>query len=429
MVVEDLFGREILDSRGNPTLEATCILSSGAQGTASVPSGASTGSSEARELRDGDASRYRGLGCRKAARLLGSTVRDGVVHQEIASQADFDNLLLKLDDSPLKAKLGGNTLLAASVAFARAAAGESGQPLHTYFANMIGNKSPRLPRLTINLFSGGKHAGQQVPIQDVLIVPASTNSVDDTLAMAYEVYHAAADLLLERFGMRLLRADEGGMAPPARSEQEMIELALEAVVRSGLKPGSEVFLAIDVASTHFFRDGRYHLKDGTLSSEAMIDRVASWVEQYPLISVEDALQEDDWQHWPALRKKLAGKTLVLGDDFLCTNSARIRRAIDSEACDALLLKANQAGTLSEAADALLLARDAGWSVTISVRSGETEDHWAADLAVGWSGDQFKNGSITQSERLAKYNRLLAVEKEFGFPMNPWPKKQAGSRLR
>jgi enolase len=276
-----------------------------------------------------------------------------------------------------------------------------------------------LPRLTINLFSGGKHAGGQVPIQDVLLVP-SAPTIDQGLATVFAVYQAAAELTRTKYGMRALTADEGGLAPPFPDAETMLADAVAAIRAAGLVPGQDMALALDVASSHFYHNGRYDLGGEPLDSAAMIARLDDWVARYPIVSVEDGLAEDDWAHWPALRARLAGRALTLGDDLLCTNPARIRRAIASESADALLLKVNQIGTLSEAAEACRLARAANWRVTISARSGETEDNWLADLAVGWGGDQIKVGSITQSERLAKYNRLLAIEAETGWPVVKWP---------
>ena len=238
--------------------------------------------------------------------------------------------------------------------------------------------------------------------------------------MMADVYQAAADLIYQRYGMRLLTADEGGLAPPVESAEAMIALAVESIEAAGYRPGEDVAIALDVASSHFYADGVYTLDDRRMSSEGMIAVLDRWLEKFPIVSVEDGLAEDDWDNWPKLRSALSGRVLVLGDDFLCTNPGRIERAIAARACDALLLKVNQVGTLTEAAHALRLARSAGWMVTVSVRSGETEDDWAADLAVGWCGDQFKNGSITQSERLAKYNRLLAIEDETGWSVTRWP---------
>jgi enolase len=419
-VIDRLHAREILDSRGRPTVFAECFLQDGIMGAASVPSGASTGTAEAAELRDGDPRRYRGYGCRKAVANIQGELNAAVQGEAYQSQADFDARLISLDGTPAKSRLGANAILAVSLAFARAAAAAQGQELWRYFSSLAGVKPNWLPRLTINLFSGGKHAGHQVAIQDVLIVPVTAQTVDDSLAMSWEVYQTAAEISLQRYGMRLLRADEGGMAPPFRTPEEMIETALEAIERAGLQSGKDVALAIDVAASHFYSSDGYHLGDEVLSSLATIDRLRRWTETYPVVSVEDGLAEDDWQSWPELLSAIGDRALVVGDDFLCTNTARIQRAIKSSACSALLLKVNQVGTLTEACEALQLARKAGWQITVSVRSGETEDTWAADLAVGWGADQFKNGSLTQSERLAKYNRLLAIESEALLPTNSWP---------
>jgi enolase len=276
----------------------------------------------------------------------------------------------------------------------------------------------------VNLFSGGKHAGGQVPIQDVLVVPTNAKSIDESLSQVYAVYQAAAKLCAEKYGMRALTADEGGLAPPFPSIVAMLDDAVESIARAGLT--HQVHLAVDVASSHFYHDALYHLDAGApgLNAGRMIDQLRIWVEKYPILSVEDGLSEDDWDHWPALRAAIGDRCLVLGDDLLCTNPARIGRAIESCAANALLLKVNQIGTLTEAAEALGLAKDAGWSVTVSARSGETEDNWLADLAVGWGSNQIKVGSITQSERLAKYNRLLAIEAESDLPIAPWPQTRA-----
>lgn len=419
--IRSLDALEILDSRGRPTVQATCTLASGATGTVSIPSGASTGAAEALELRDGDPSRYRGLGCRKAVGHIRGEIADALRGVELADQSALDSALIALDGTSNKSRLGANALLAVSLAFARAGATGAGIPLYQHFAAMHtpGSVAQSLPRPTINLFSGGKHAGGQVPIQDVLVVPAAAATVDEAMAVTYAVYQAAAALCLERYGMRALTADEGGLAPPFANAEAMLDDAVQAIERAGFKPGQEVALAIDVASSHFYsaeRGGRYHLGGEPLDSAGMIRHLADWVERYPIVSVEDGLAEEDWAHWPHLRQAIGGRALVLGDDFLCTNPARIRRAIDAGAADALLLKVNQIGTLTEALEACRLAQAAGWHVTVSARSGETEDNWLADLAVGWGGGHLKVGSITQSERLAKYNRLLAIEAESGLRM-------------
>ena len=418
--IECVSALEILDSRGRPTVQATCVLTGGVSGTVSVPSGASTGTGEAVEVRDGDRSRYRGLGCRTAVGHVNGALNDALATRSLADQATLDQVLIEADGTENKNRLGANALLAVSLAFARAVAMERGVPLYRHFAEMIDVPVSALPRPTINLFSGGKHAGGQVAIQDVLVVPAGARTVDDALSMTADVYEAAADLVYRKYAMRALTADEGGLAPPFPSAEAMLGDAVEAIRAAGLEPGRDVVLAVDVAASHFYRDSRYHLDGAPLDGAGMIARLSAWLDRYPIVSIEDGLAEDDWEAWPVLRARVAGRALVLGDDLLCTNPARIRRAIAAGAADALLLKVNQIGTLSEAAAACLLARDAGWAVTISARSGETEDDWLADLAVGWSGDAIKVGSIRQSERLSKYNRLLAIERDAELPIVAWP---------
>jgi enolase len=422
-IIEALRALEVLDSRGRPTVQATCALASGASGTAQVPSGASTGAAEALELRDGDPTRYGGLGVRTAVGNVAGEIRFALAGRAFADQGELDRALLTLDGTPNKRRLGANAVLAVSLAFARAHAAERGMPLYRHLADAAGLAAPtRMPRPTVNLFSGGKHAGGQVAIQDVLVVPLAATTTDEALVATHAVWQAAARLVADRFGMRVLVADEGGLAPDFGSPEEMIAAAVEAIRLAGVEPGRDVALAIDVASSHFFdpASGMYDLGDGPIDSAAMVERLSDWVHAFPVLSVEDGLAEDDWAHWPQLRQRLAGRALVLGDDLLTTNPERIRRAVETGAADALLLKVNQIGTLSEAAEALALARGAGWAVTVSARSGETEDDWLADLAVAWGGDQIKIGSITRSERLAKYNRLLAIEAETGWRLAPWP---------
>jgi enolase len=417
--IERLSGREILDSRGKPTVLATCVLDGGIAASASVPSGASTGTAETFELRDGDPKRYQGLGCLRAAANVGGALHRALAGRAFADQSELDRAMIELDGTQNKSRLGANAILAVSVAFARAHALQRGVPLHRHFADMLGVQADALPRLTINLFSGGKHAGQQVSVQDVLIIPMSAQTVDEALVAASAVYQAAAGLVFKKYGMRLLTADEGGLAPPFKTVEEMFALAVEAIEEAGFDPGTEVAIGVDVASTHFYKNRRYQLDSESLDSAGVIQTISSWLERFPIISVEDGLAEDDWENWPKLRETIAGRALTLGDDLLCTNPSRIERAVDSRACDALLLKVNQIGTLTEALQAQQQARAAGWSVTLSVRSGETEDNWAADLAVGWRADQFKNGSIRQSERLAKYNRLLEIAESTGWKLASW----------
>lgn len=414
-----LRGLEILDSRGRPTVMAICELEGGVVGSASVPSGASTGAAEALELRDGDANRYGGLGCRKAAANVSGTLNDSLSKRSFETQEDLDRAMIELDGTDNKSRLGANAILAASLAFARAAAIERRIPLYEHFADLLGHAPDALPRPTINLFSGGKHAGGQIPIQDTLVVPMAARTIDEALVMTYEVYQSAAKLALEKYGARPLTADEGGLAPPFPDAEAMLGDAVEAIKLAGHEPGPDVALALDVAASHFYKEGSYHLGDEPLNGDAMIEHVSAWLDRYPIVSVEDGLSENDWESWPRLRERVSGRALTLGDDLLCTSPERIRRAVRSGAADALLMKVNQVGTLTEAAEALRLARNAGWAVTVSARSGETEDNWLADLAVGWSGDQVKIGSITQSERLAKYNRLLEIESETDLSLADW----------
>ena len=420
-----LAGLEVLDSRGRPTVQATCQLAGGAVGVASVPSGASTGGAEARELRDCEPGRYRGLGCRRAVENIDGTLAADLVTRSFGGQDELDRALVELDGTPDKARLGANALLAVSLAFARALALERSLPLFAYFAELVGTP-PALPRPLVNLFSGGKHAGGQIPIQDVLIVPLAAARIDDALAACFEVYQAAAELTSTKYGTRALKADEGGLAPPFPSGEAAIEDAVECVEAAGFEPGREVALAVDVAATHFHTGGRYELGAEAVDAAGMIALLSGWLERYPILALEDPLGDEDWGNWPLLRRAAGARALVIGDDLLCTNPARIRRAIETEAAGALLLKVNQIGTVTEAAAALALAHEAGWSVIASARSGETEDAWLADLAVGWAADGIKIGSITQSDRLAKYNRLLAIEAESALALADWPPPQSGS---
>lgn len=420
-VIAGLTALEILDSRGRPTLEVTCRLTDGATATAQVPSGASTGRAEAVELRDNDPSRYAGMGCLRAAENVSHEIAQALTGVPLADQGRLDEHLRQLDGTDNKSRLGGNAVLAVSLSFARAVARSRGIELYELFAEMASHKPATIPRLTVNLFSGGKHAGGQVPIQDILIVPALNNDTRRSLEIVSDVYRAAAELSHERYGMRLLTADEGGLAPPFTSIEEMFDDACRAIERAGYRPGQDVCLAIDVAASHFYVEGMYAVQSPSISGEQMVSLIDDWVARYPVVSVEDGLAEEDWAHWPQLRQRLAGRAIVVGDDLLCTQPTRVQTAVDRQACDALLLKVNQVGTLTEAYQSLQIARSSGWQVTISARSGETEDHWLADLAVGWSGDQIKVGSITQSERLAKYNRLLKIESQTQLPVVQWPR--------
>ncbi len=413
--IASLTAIEILDSRGRPTVKAYCTLANGIRAEVSVPSGASTGTAEAHELRDGDLKRYLGLGCRKAVENIKSMINAALAGRDFTTQAELDAALIELDGTVNKAQLGANAILAVSLAFARAQTAASGVPLYAHFAAM-NNAVPRLPMPTINLFSGGKHAGGQVPIQDVLVVPVAAKTMDAAMAMTYDVYQAAVQITAEKYGMRPLKADEGGLAPPFPNVETMMADAVTAIERAGYVPGQDVALAVDVASSHFYVEGRYHINNQALAGTDMVGLLMDWLARFPIISIEDGLAEDDWASWQAFYQVAGGRTMVLGDDLLCTNPSRIQRAVDSRAADSLLLKVNQIGTVTEALNAYQLARAANWQVVVSARSGETEDNWLADLAVGWAGDYIKIGSIMQSERLAKYNRLLEIEALDGIRM-------------
>ena len=364
--IASLTAREILDSRARPTIEVRCELEQGIVARAQVPSGASTGRAEAVELRDGDPGRYRGLGCLQAVSNVEGPLAAALVGERF-EQATLDQALVELDGTPNKARLGANALLGVSLAFARASALALREPLYEYFAALIGSRPRTLPRLTINLFSGGKHAGGQVTLQDVLVVPAAADTIKTGLEQVVATYEAAADLIAAQYGARRLTADEGGLAPPFAGVHEMFNAAVASISAAGLVPGKDMALAVDVAASHFFADNQYHFGAEPLDSDGMIDALAQLVAAYPIVSTEDGLAEEDWANWPTLRARIAGQSLTLGDDLLCTNPGRIERAVATGACDALLLKVNQIGTLTEAARALRTAREAGWRVTISAR--------------------------------------------------------------
>jgi enolase len=409
---------EILDSRGNPTVQATVALSDGSLGSAAAPSGASTGRFEAHELRDGDPARYRGLGVQRAVEHIRGEIARRLRGMDPADQEALDRALIEVDGTPDKRRLGANALLAASLAAAHAAAAHARLPLHRHLARLAQGPAPCMPLPMINLLSGGKHAGAQVDVQDFLIVPRGAETVARALEMAHAVYHAAQDLLAERGGYQPLVADEGGLAPRLASNEEMLRLTLAAIERAGLRPMDDVAIALDVAATHFFREGRYRLAaDGAnLTAPEMIQHVEGWCRRYPILSVEDGLTEDDWEQWPELTRRLGGRCQIVGDDLFVTHTERMGRGIRERAANSVLVKVNQVGTLSEALAALRMARQAGWTAVVSARSGETEDSWLADLAVASGAGQIKVGSMARSERLAKYNRLLAIaHAEPGLP--------------
>jgi enolase len=412
---------EVLDSRGTPTVQARVTLSDGVIGVASVPSGASTGAYEALELRDGDARRYRGKGVLRAVRHVRTEIAEALHGDDPRDQAALDRRLIELDGTPGKSRLGANALLAVSLASALAVSLHEREPFFRRVAQLASTHhrrvEPSLPLPMVNLLSGGKHAGGQVDFQDFLVVPRGARSFAEALEMVHAVWHAALGLLVERHAYQPLVADEGGLAPKLASNEAMLALTLEAIERAGYRPLEDVAIAIDVASTHFHEQGRYRLavEKTSLGADEMIARLADWRGRYPILSIEDGLAEEDWEHWPKLQDRLGSRCQILGDDLFVTNPQRIARGVRENSANSVLIKVNQIGTLTEALHALAMAREAGWTAVVSARSGETEDAWLADLATGGGAGQIKVGSITRSERLAKYNRLLAIEHDEDLP--------------
>jgi enolase len=410
--ISGVFAREILDSRGNPTVEVEVQLDSGAWGRAAVPSGASTGKREAVELRDGDGQRYRGKGVQRAVKNVEDTIAAEIEGMEATEQAAVDQALLELDGTPNKSALGANAILAVSLAVARAGADEVGLPLYAY----LGGVGARLlPVPMLNILNGGAHADNGIDIQEFMLVPAGAESFSTALRMGVEIFHTLKDLLKER-GLATGVGDEGGFAPALGSNTAALDLFLTAIERAGYRPGEDVFLALDVAASEFAEPGgRYRLaRDGVVrSSDEMIALYESLLERYPIVSIEDGLGEDDWGGWGALTRRLGSRVQLVGDDLFVTNPAVIQQGIKNGIANAVLVKVNQVGTLTETLQAIELAKRAGYGTVISHRSGETEDTFVADLAVAVNAGQIKTGSVARSERTAKYNQLLRIEDELG----------------
>jgi enolase len=410
-LIEDVIGREILDSRGNPTVEVDVFLEGGAVGTAMVPSGASTGAHEAVELRDDDAARYRGKGVLNAVRHVNETLRPELLGIDAVDQVSVDRLLISLDGTENKSKLGANALLGVSLAVAHAAAEAVGLPLYRYLG---GAGARTLPVPLVNILNGGKHATDSTDFQEFMIAPIGAPTFREALRWAAETFHALGALLHEE-GLATTVGDEGGFAPSLGGNEDAIAAVLTAVERAGYAPGEQIAIALDPAMTELYGDGRYTLarEDRTLTGGELIDFWADWVERYPILSLEDGLAEDDWQGWTTLTARLGDRVQLVGDDLLVTNTRRLERAIRERAANSILVKLNQIGTLTETIEAVEMAQRAGWTAIISHRSGETEDTTIADLVVALNTGQIKTGSVSRSERIAKYNRLLRIEEELG----------------
>ncbi|MCH8224253.1 MAG: phosphopyruvate hydratase [Chloroflexi bacterium] len=412
-------GREILDSRGNPTVEAEVCLSNGACASAAVPSGASTGTYEALELRDGDPQRYRGAGVLRAVENVDRIIGPSLVGYSPLDQQAIDEKLNSLDGTPDKSNLGANALLAVSMAVAKAAAVAGDQRDHgggSLWRSLANGKTVTLPVPMFNILNGGRHASDSVDIQEFMVVPVGSTTFTKALQAGSEIYHKLRTLLRDA-GHNLNVGDEGGFAPSLASNRDAMELVLKAVESAGYAPGRDVYLALDVAATELYQEGlnRYVLeREGTsLTSAELVELYSNWTREYPIISIEDGLGEDDWEGWADMRRRLGDSVQLMGDDLYVTNIQRIKRGIESKASNAVLLKPNQIGTLTETKDAFQMVREAGWGTVMSHRSGETEDTTIADLAVGWDVRQIKAGAPARSERVAKYNRLLRIEAELG----------------
>jgi enolase len=408
--IEMIRGREILDSRGDPTVAVDVILSDGSRGTAMVPSGASTGAHEAVELRDGDKARYRGKGVLKAVSNVDDVIAPELIGEDAADQTEIDKLLLELDGTPNKSNLGANAILGVSLACARAAATAVGLPLYRYLGGPIART---LPVPLMNILNGGKHATDSADMQEYMVVPVGATSFREAVRAGAEVFHALKAILHDR-GMGTGVGDEGGFAPAGlKDNEEPIRLILQAIEKAGYRPGEDVALALDPAATELFANGKYTLarEKATVDAAAMSARYAEWRAKYPLVSVEDGLAEDDWAGWKHLTTTLGDKLQLVGDDLFVTNIDRIRRGVTEEVANAVLIKLNQIGTLSETIEAVEFAHRSGYATVISHRSGETEDTTIADLAVALNSGQIKTGSLSRSERNAKYNRLMEIENE------------------
>ena len=424
--IVDIVGREILDSRGNPTVECDVLLESGTMGRAAVPSGASTGSREAIELRDGDKSRYLGKGVLKAVENINTEISEAVLGLDASEQAFLDRTMIDLDGTENKARLGANATLAVSMAVARAAAEESGLPLYRYFGGMGGMQ---LPVPMMNVINGGAHANNSLDLQEFMIIPVGAKSFREAVRYGAETFHALKKILGDR-GISTAVGDEGGFAPSVASHEEAIQLILEAIDKAGYVAGEQIALGLDCAASEFYKDGKYVLsgENLTLSAESWTDMLATWVDKYPIISIEDGMHEGDWDGWKHLTERLGQRVQLVGDDLFVTNTKILQEGIEKRIANSILIKINQIGTLTETFAAIEMAKRAGYTAVISHRSGETEDSTIADIAVGTNAGQIKTGSLSRSDRIAKYNQLLRIEEDLG-DIASYPGRAAFYNLR
>jgi enolase len=409
--ISKVTGFEILDSRGNPTVAAEVVLADGARGFAASPSGASTGSREALELRDGDPKRYFGKGVTKSVSNIDHEIASSLVGRDADDQAALDQRMIDLDGTPTKSRLGANAILAVSIAAAKAAAQSAGVPL---YQRIGGTRSPRMPVPMMNIVNGGAHADNNVDMQEFMIVPVGAPSFSEALRWGVEVFHTLKGVLKSR-GMSTSVGDEGGFAPDLPSNEAALEVIMQAIEKAGYRPGHDIWLGLDAASSEFYKNGRYELasEDKRLTSAEFVDYLAAWVDRYPILTVEDGMAEDDWDGWKLLTDKLGKRVQLVGDDLFVTNTTILKEGIDKGVANSILIKLNQIGTLTETLAAIAMADAAGYTSVISHRSGETEDTTIADLAVSTAATQIKTGSLCRSDRIAKYNRLLRIERELG----------------
>ncbi|MFM8919274.1 MAG: phosphopyruvate hydratase [Betaproteobacteria bacterium] len=424
--IVDIVGREILDSRGNPTVECDVLLESGVMGRAAVPSGASTGSREAIELRDGDKSRYLGKGVLKAVEHINTEISEAVLGLDASEQSFLDKTLIDLDGTDNKSRLGANAMLAVSMAVARAAAEESGLPLYRYFGGMNGCQ---LPVPMMNVINGGAHANNNLDLQELMIIPVGAPSFREAVRYGAEVFHALKKIIHDK-GMSIAVGDEGGFAPNVPNHEAAIQMILDAISAAGYTAGEQIAIGLDCAASEFYKDGKYELEGEGLSltGEQWIDMLATWVDKYPIISIEDGMAEGDWEGWKLLTERLGKKVQIVGDDLFVTNTKILKEGIDKGIANSILIKINQIGTLTETFAAIEMAKRAGYTAVISHRSGETEDSTIADIAVGLNAGQIKTGSMSRSDRMAKYNQLLRIEEDLG-DVAEYPGRSAFYNLR